>query len=56
MHSIPAVSKLGEYAHFAESLLLDNHGLASRWATKKVIEQIKLLVSDKNLYEELIDE
>ena len=41
MHSIQAVSKLGEYAHYAESLLLDNHGLASRRATKAVIEQIK---------------
>ncbi len=46
MHSIQAVSKLGEYAHFAESLLLDNHGLASRCATKAVIEQIKSIKPD----------
>lgn len=46
MHSIQAVSKMGEYAHFAESLLLDNHGLASRRATKAVIEQIKQIKPD----------
>ena len=46
MHSIQAVSKRGEYAHFAESLLLDNHGLASRRATKAVIEQIKQIQPD----------
>lgn len=46
MHSIQAVSKLGEYAHFAESLFLDNHGLASRGATKAAIEQIKQIQPD----------
>lgn len=46
MHSIQAVSKMGEYAHFAESLLFDNHGLASRRATKAVIEQIKQVQPD----------
>lgn len=46
MHSIQAESKMGEYAHFAESLLLDNHGLASRRSTKKVIEQIKQIQPD----------
>ena len=46
MHSIQAVSKTGEYAHFAESLLFDNHGLASRRATKAVIEQIKQVQPD----------
>lgn len=46
MHSIQAVSKMGEYAHFAESLLLDNQGLASRRATKAVIEQIKQIQPD----------
>ena len=46
MHSIQAVSKVGEYAHYAESLLLDNHGLASRRATKAVIEQIKQIQPD----------
>lgn len=46
MHSIQAVSKLGEYAHFAESLLLDNHGLASRRATEKVVDEIKRIRPD----------
>ena len=46
MHSIQAVSKLGEYAHYAEGLLLDNHGLASRCATKKVIKTIKQIKPD----------
>lgn len=46
MQSIQAVSKMGEYAHFAESLFLDNHGLASRGATKAVIEQIKQIQPD----------
>ena len=46
MHSIQAVSKLGEYVHYAESLLFDNHGLASRRATKALIEQIKQIHPD----------
>lgn len=46
MQSIQAVSKWGEYAHFAESLLFDNHGLASRDSTKAVIEQIKQVNPD----------
>ena len=46
MHAIQAVSKLGEYAHYAESLMLDNHGLASRRAAKKIVEQIKQINPD----------
>lgn len=46
MHSIQTVSKWGEYAHFAESLLLDNHALASRKATRRVIEEIKKIKPD----------
>lgn len=46
MHSFQAVSKWGEYAHFAESLLFDNHGLASRDSTKAIIEQIKQINPD----------
>lgn len=46
MQTIQAVSKMGEYAHFAESLLFDNHGLASRCETKSVIEQIKQIKPD----------
>lgn len=40
MHSIQSETRLGEYIHYAESLFFDNHGLSSRRATKKVIEQI----------------
>ena len=40
MQSIQSVSKWGEYVHYAESLLLDNHGLSSRAATRKVIDKI----------------
>ena len=39
-------SLLGEYLHFAESLLFDRHGLASRMATKKVIQKIKEINPD----------
>lgn len=46
MHSIQNISKWGEYEHFAEGLLFDNHGLASRRATKKVIEKIKEIKPD----------
>lgn len=46
MHTIPSVSKFGEYAHFAEGLLLDNHGLGSRNATRRVVEQIKMIKPD----------
>ena len=46
MHSIQTTSKLGEYCHFVESLLLDNHGLASRKATRSIIEQIKEIKPD----------
>lgn len=40
MKSIQAESKLGEYLHYAEGLFLDNHGLSSSRATKKIIEHI----------------
>lgn len=46
MYSIQAETKLGEYLHYAEGLLLDNHGLASRNSTKHVIEQIKKIKPD----------
>ena len=46
MHSIQSVSKQGEYAHFVESLLFDNHGLASRRATEKMVEQIRQIKPD----------
>ena len=46
MKDIQTVSKLGEYLHYAESLLFDNHGLASRCATKRVVEEIKKIKPD----------
>ncbi len=46
MHSIQAVSKAGEYTHYIESLLFDNHGLSSRNSTKRVIDQIKQIKPD----------
>lgn len=46
MKDIQTVSKLGEYLHYAESLIFDNHGLASRRATKRVVEEIKRLKPD----------
>lgn len=46
MKDIQSVSSSGEYLHYAESLLFDNHGLASRRATRKVVEQIKQIKPD----------
>lgn len=46
MTDIQAVSVFGEYLHYAESLLLDNHGLASRHATRRIVEQIKIIKPD----------
>ncbi|MBQ7341847.1 MAG: glycosyltransferase [Alistipes sp.] len=39
-------SKLGVYWHVLESRLFDNHGLASRCATHKLIKQIKKIQPD----------
>lgn len=46
MIDIQSVSPTGEYLHYVESMLLDNHGLASRGATQRVIEQIKQIEPD----------
>lgn len=46
MHTIQAESKWGEYLHYAQGLLLDNHGLASRNATKRIIYKIKAIKPD----------
>lgn len=46
MKDIQTVSKIGEYMHYAEGLIFDNHGLASRNATRRVIEQIKEIKPD----------
>ncbi len=41
MKDYQSVSVLGEYFHYAEGLLFDNHGLSSCKATQKVIDFIK---------------
>ena len=46
MRDIQSVSAFGEYLHYAEGLLFDNHGLASRYATRRVVEQIKEIKPD----------
>lgn len=46
MKSVQAESKWGEYAHYFEGLFLDNHGLSSRFSTKKMIEKIKEIKPD----------
>lgn len=46
MHSIQVGNKLSEYLHYAEGLLLDNHGLAARNTTRPVIELIKEIKPD----------
>ena len=46
MHSIQAESIFGEYLHYAEGLLFDNHGLASRTSTRRVIGHIKEVKPD----------
>ncbi len=46
MMSIPVVTKFGEYLHFVQSILFDNHGLASVSETKKFINKIKVIKPD----------
>lgn len=46
MNSIQVVSKLGEYFHYAQSLLLDRHGLGAINETKKLIEKIEKVQPD----------
>ena len=46
MHNIQAESKLGEYWHYVESLLLDRHGLSSRRATSIIVKRIKEINPD----------
>ena len=43
-HHYQVTSLIGEYAHYAESLLFDRHGLGSRIATKRIVEKIKEMV------------
>lgn len=46
MNTIQSDKVWQEYLHYAESLLFDRHGLASRGTTKKVVEQIKEIKPD----------
>lgn len=46
MHSIPVVTKLGEYRHALRSLLFDAHGLGSVCETKRLIRKIEQIKPD----------
>lgn len=46
MHSIPVVTKMGEYRHALRSMLFDAHGLGSACETKRLIEQIEQIKPD----------
>ncbi|WP_455637909.1 glycosyltransferase [Parabacteroides sp.] len=46
MKTIQVVTKTGEYLHYAQSLLLDRHGLGSIYETKKLIEKIEEIKPD----------
>lgn len=45
-HHYQVSSLIGEYIHYAESLLLDHHGLGSRLATKRIIQKIQEIKPD----------
>lgn len=45
-HHYQVSSLFDEYIHYAESMLLDRHGLGSRLATKRIIEKIKEIKPD----------
>lgn len=45
-HHFQVTSLLGTYFHFAESFLLDRHGLGSRIATKRIIKTIERIQPD----------
>ena len=46
MKNIHIGSKLDEYIHFGQGLFLDNHGLASRSATKRFLKQVDEIQPD----------
>lgn len=46
MKSIQIGSKLDEFIHFGQGLFLDNHGLASKGATKRFLEQVDVIRPD----------
>ena len=45
-HSYQIETKVGEYIHYAKSLLFDAHGLGSKRATKKLISHIEAVKPD----------
>lgn len=45
-HTIKIGTKLNSYLHLLESRLFDNHGLSSRFATRKLIKQIEKIHPD----------
>jgi len=46
LNSIQVGTKLGEYSHIVQSLLFDNHGLASTFETKRLIRKIEEIKPD----------
>lgn len=46
LKSIPIGSRIEEYLHYGQSLIMDNHGLASVNATKKFVKQIEEIHPD----------
>ena len=46
MQSYQIGSKCSEYLHYVKSLLLDSHGLGSRLATRRLVNQIKEIKPD----------
>jgi len=46
MTDFQSVSVIGEYLHYAEGLLFDNHGLSSRIATRRIVDIIKKIQPD----------
>lgn len=46
MHSVPVVTKFGEYRHALKSMLFDRHGLGSVYETKQLIKKINEIKPD----------
>ncbi len=46
MADMQSVSVVGEYLHYLEGLVFDNHGLSSRYATRKVVRYIEEIKPD----------
>lgn len=46
LHTIQSVSLFQEYLHAIQTRLFDNHGLVSKYATREVINKIKVIEPD----------